>query len=1556
MTRARLLVVPILAALAALPASAAPVITIVSPTDQAFLTSGGGPPATVDVTFQVTGNTCGGGGANFAITPYVNGAPVSCSGAGCGCTFPDQCNDTTFTITLDGNAFSSCMNTIQLVMDPPPRCPVLCLTPCSPKPQSNTIAVWQSNYSACTQCTDCNKSTVGHPVDVATGRMFHAMTDLTVQGPLPIVFTRRYDNQSSYNGPLGYGWQHSYSIRLEAPTAGQKVFVDATGRRVYFAKNAAGGWDENRIEHLVLTAPGTPAWRVTDKYQTKYEFDSGGKLTKIADRNGNALTFAYSGSTLTTITDLFGRSVTLNHSGGLLQTVVAGARTVTYTYSGGNLTRVDFPDSSDVTYEYADPNDAHNLTAARDALHHVIESHTYLANDRVQHTESDGGNYAYDLSFDSTTQTTVTNSLGHDTVYTYDSFNGLVTSSTGPGCASCGTGGTHTSLTYDRFLNLTERVDGRGTRTQWQNYDAKGNPGTRIDAVGVAGLQRTWTFTYHPTYTLLATEQIQSVGACANANRTTTNTYSSSTGDLLTQQVTGCAGTNTFSYTTTYTYDAHGQVTTVNGPRTDISDVTTTDYYADGDSDVNRRGRVSQVTDALGHVTTYSGYDLWGNATVVVDPNTVETDSTFDARDRLLETRINGPTTADDIVTIIHYDAAGRQDWVKRPTCVDAGGGCSASVVYGYDNVNRLTSVTDAVGNKIVSTYDTEGNRTREEYQDPANVVQRFTNFAYDTYNRLQYVYHNATVPENPGSIFSESTYDDDGNRLTDQDPLGHVTSYTYDELNRLRTATQTAGADTLLTTYGYDRLDGITSVQDPNGYTTTYTNHDLGWQLTVASPDTGATTNAYDPAGNLTSNTDPRSVTATRTYDALNRITGVIYPTSPLNVSYTYDSPSVSFGVGRRTGMSDAAGSSVFHYDRRGLLLKDERTTGGATYTTQYGYDKSGNRTQILYPTAHAARRQGEADFAYDLSDRVTLVTAKVNGSTATVAGSFTYKPFGPHTSVTFGNGLVDSRSYDSRYQLGTWTLTGRLNYSHTFDNDGNLTSRVDDLDSANNRVFGYDGAHRLIGGSGPWGAATACTGSTTYTYDRNGNRLCKGETTPATTYTYSGSTNRLSASTGGEVASYAFDNSGNTTGDGTHTYQYGDNARLQTVDSGTTATFGYDGDGRRASKTAGGKTTLFFYDASGTLLTELVAADETGKDYVFLGLEPLGRVDWAPSELTLGNALRVTKSSPNVHLDWTLFAQNDNEYIVRRKQIVNYADKTFDGNVVIGTVQDPTRTFDDAVLTNGNHYEYEVFKRTFTDSLLFYHGDHIGTPIAMTGAAGTVQWRAEHRPFGALDSTPVNLVTNNLRFLGQYSDAETSLYQNWFRDYEPTIGRYFEADPLGAVVSPLLYAYVRSNPMKWVDVLGLYRRGDVIYREDPNRPGSGGDVTFVWDDPTPDHDGNGDELILAFGNTKNCAKCSPNAAIVVLNGDRDPYAGWKILGDWKPGWWRRGSDATYQRRWYEWLSRNPAWTPPGVEPSAQCYTLVNQMTGLGDFAPTPFDLARPRDLTWWRKRTGGR
>jgi RHS repeat-associated protein len=75
--------------------------------------------------------------------------------------------------------------------------------------------------------------------------------------------------------------------------------------------------------------------------------------------------------------------------------------------------------------------------------------------------------------------------------------------------------------------------------------------------------------------------------------------------------------------------------------------------------------------------------------------------------------------------------------------------------------------------------------------------------------------------------------------------------------------------------------------------------------------------------------------------------------------------------------------------------------------------------------------------------------------------------------------------------------------------------------------------------------------------------------------------------------------------------------------------------------------------------------------------------------------------------------------------------------------------------------------------------HTDHLGTPQKMTDNTGTVVWAADYKPFGEATIT-VSTITNNLRFPGQYFDQEIGLYYNYYRDYNPMIGRYIEADLL--------------------------------------------------------------------------------------------------------------------------------------------------------------------------------
>jgi RHS repeat-associated protein len=97
----------------------------------------------------------------------------------------------------------------------------------------------------------------------------------------------------------------------------------------------------------------------------------------------------------------------------------------------------------------------------------------------------------------------------------------------------------------------------------------------------------------------------------------------------------------------------------------------------------------------------------------------------------------------------------------------------------------------------------------------------------------------------------------------------------------------------------------------------------------------------------------------------------------------------------------------------------------------------------------------------------------------------------------------------------------------------------------------------------------------------------------------------------------------------------------------------------------------------------------------------------------------------------------------------------------------------------------------------------DYIGRPIYATNTSGVKQWTAKYLPFGGVQTTTGSPIA--LRFPGQWFQAETGLHQNWMRDYDPTTGRYIQADPLGLVDGASVYGYALGNPGRYTDPTGL-------------------------------------------------------------------------------------------------------------------------------------------------------
>jgi RHS repeat-associated protein len=100
------------------------------------------------------------------------------------------------------------------------------------------------------------------------------------------------------------------------------------------------------------------------------------------------------------------------------------------------------------------------------------------------------------------------------------------------------------------------------------------------------------------------------------------------------------------------------------------------------------------------------------------------------------------------------------------------------------------------------------------------------------------------------------------------------------------------------------------------------------------------------------------------------------------------------------------------------------------------------------------------------------------------------------------------------------------------------------------------------------------------------------------------------------------------------------------------------------------------------------------------------------------------------------------------------------------------------------------------------FIRTDHIGRPVFATNTAGVKVWTATYDPFGGVRTvtgTPISA-----RFPGQWFQSESGLHQNWMRDYDPTTGRYLQADPLGLVDGASVYGYAMQSPMMYTDPRG--------------------------------------------------------------------------------------------------------------------------------------------------------
>ncbi|MEJ2365323.1 MAG: RHS repeat-associated core domain-containing protein, partial [Deltaproteobacteria bacterium] len=399
-------------------------------------------------------------------------------------------------------------------------------------------------------------------------------------------------------------------------------------------------------------------------------------------------------------------------------------------------------------------------------------------------------------------------------------------------------------------------------------------------------------------------------------------------------------------------------------------------------------------------------------------------------------------------------------------------------------------------------------------------------------------------------------------------------------------------------------------------------------------------------------------------------------------------------------------------------------------------------------------------------------------------------------------GSGSTYSRPLDEDGRVASFTLNG-LPRTVTYDAAGRIT----DLTDALGQSFTYDNLDRLA-------TYTSSTLSQTFSYDEVGNRTQFSDGTNSDTYTYDPASNRLLSIAGSHAKTYTYAANGNTTDDGSHFYFYDARNRLIDVDYSTSYTL--NGLGERIKKDSGATLTYAAGDANGD---GAFTADDTTAivDQILQVSTATGNPDCNQDgdvnvqDLACLNIRIASGASPSTG-GTVIFAYDE------QGQLIGEYDQT--GAVIEETVY----------LAN---QPVAVVKQS---GVYYIHTDQLNTPRVITDDTDKIVWRWDSDPFGttaANDDPDMDGIkfTYNLRFPGQYYDSETGLHYNYFRDYDPSTGRYIESDPIGILrdySSPQLqlvidfgsleetgiagdvalnhlYAYVTNNPLGSSDPFGL-------------------------------------------------------------------------------------------------------------------------------------------------------
>ncbi|MGA5252520.1 RHS repeat-associated core domain-containing protein [Streptomyces pseudogriseolus] len=642
--------------------------------------------------------------------------------------------------------------------------------------------------------------------------------------------------------------------------------------------------------------------------------------------------------------------------------------------------------------------------------------------------------------------------------------------------------------------------------------------------------------------------------------------------------------------------------------------------------DLDAAGNLAKVADTAGKATTYA-YDSSHRVTKVTTPEGTVTLFTYDSHNRVTSMQRATGTSGSG-----HTGPTWRYDYTA-PTPSDAGtttvtdpDGDATKYVHNADG--EVTKVTDPLGHSRHATYKnhltqtaidamgtgadgTGGNTTTYGWDDRNNPVsQKLPMGATAQVSQYQTIAGTDLPSDLTGANGRKDSfkYDTNGNTLsvTTSGTAGATREYTYND------------ADPKCGGFEGQRC----TVKDGNGKVTSFTYDSKGNLIKVKPPaPLGETTYTYDALGRVETVEDGRGITTVYGYDSRDRVREV--SSTNFTVTYSYD------GDGNVKSRTDASGTTKWDYDelnresvrtlQNGAQTALAYTPGGdvdfytdPTGKTDYTWDKAG---RLDYLTAPDGKK---TDFDYNDNDKRTK-TVYPGGTTQTVTIDDNGRP--QRIQTTSGTQTFVDLSYDyasagkdtTKIRTRTDHVTN-VKTSYTYDSQDRLSYALE-ADSAGARkaswLYCWDKAGNLTSQDG---SKNTCPGSTTYTYndaseltgkngsttgwvyDKLGNETGAASGTARTNESWTDYSQLAGITAGGKTYDLVHAGTANAerTKLGSTWFHHTALGLASTTTNGVDTGFIREPSGTLNSMTTGGKSYYYLTDATGNVLG---LADDTGK-----------------------------------------------------------------------------------------------------------------------------------------------------------------------------------------------------------------------------------------------------------------------------------------------------------------------------------------------------------------------